>query len=210
MIDILQGYIDDFKEFLLKTYESSPISQAVKDKLIEVMSKEIKEFIYYDQDGNLMDTSIVVEDEAPFDLGLLPEVLELLGCDFTYYKWENLGSVHELNLYRDKPQRDSRYRLNLALFVGGYITSILLAFVSMGLLYYFFFLLDTYSTKPTEVVQPPIWFEIFSMFFMTTLMVSIFIELYLWLFRKTSVAQFLRREVYFDKLENIDKPTVLC
>lgn len=210
MIDILQGYINDFKEFLPKTYESSPITQAVKDKLIEVMSKEIREFISYDSDGNLRDTSIVVEDKAPFDLGLLPEVLDLLGCKFTYYKWEKLGSVHELTLYRNKPPRDKRYQAKLALFVGGYITSILLAFASMGLLYYFFYLLDTYSTKPTEVVQPPIWFEIFSMLFMTTLMVSIFIEIYLWLFRKTSVAQFLRREVYFDKLENIDKPSILC
>lgn len=85
MIDILQGYINDFKEFLPKTYESSPITQAVKDKLIEVMSKEIREFISYDSDGNLRGTSIVIEDNAPFDLGLLPEVLELLGCDFTYY-----------------------------------------------------------------------------------------------------------------------------
>lgn len=210
MIDILQTYIDDFNEFLPKTYVSSPITQSVKDKLIEVMVKEIKEFIHYDQDGNLLDTSIVIEDNAPFDLGLLPEVLEVLGCDFTYYKWENLGSVHELNLYKAKPPRDKRYRLNLALFVGGYITSILLAFASMGLLYYFFYLLDTHSTKPTEVVQSPIWFELFSMLFMTTLMVSIFIEIYLWLFRKTSVAQFLRREVYFDKLENIDKPSILC
>lgn len=210
MIDFIQTYIDDFNEFLPKTYVSSPISQAVKDKLIEVMSKEIKEFIHYNQDGNLMDTSIVVEDKAPFDLGLLPEVLDLLGCNFTYYKWEKLGSVHELTLYCDKPPKDKRYQVNLALFVGGYIASILLAFASMGLLYYFFYLLDTYSTKPTEVVQPPIWFEIFSMLFMTTLMVSIFIEIYLWLFRKTSVAQFLRREVYFDKLENIDKPSILC
>lgn len=210
MIDFIQTYIDDFNEFLPKTHVSSPISQAVKDKLIEVMSKEIKEFIHYNQDGNLMDTSIVVEDKAPFDLGLLPEVLDLLGCNFTYYKWEKLGSVHELTLYCDKPPKDKRYQVNLALFVGGYIASILLAFASMGLLYYFFYLLDTYSTKPTEVVQPPIWFEIFSMLFMTTLMVSIFIEIYLWLFRKTSVAKFLRREVYFDKLENIDKPSILC
>lgn len=210
MIDLLQSYIDDFKEFLPRTYESSPITQAVKDKLIEVMSKEIKGFIHYDSDGNLLDTSIVIDDNAPFDLGLLPEVLDLLGCNFTYYKWEKLGSVHELTLYCDKPPKDKRYQVNLALFVGGYIASILLAFASMGLLYYFFYLLDTYSTKPTEVVQPPIWFEIFSMLFMTTLMVSIFIEIYLWLFRKTSVAQFLRREVYFDKLENIDKPSILC
>lgn len=36
MIDLLQSSIDDFKEFLPKTYLSSPISQAVKDKLIEV------------------------------------------------------------------------------------------------------------------------------------------------------------------------------
>lgn len=210
MTEIIQAYIDDFNEFLPKTYVSSPISQGVKEKLIEVMSKEIKEFIHYDQDGNLMDTSIVIEDNAPFDLGLLPEVLDLLGCNFTYYKWEKLGSVHELTLYCDKPPKDKRYQVTLALFVGGYIASILLAFASMGLLYYFFYLLDTYSTKPTEVVQPPIWFEIFSMLFMTTLMVSIFIEIYLWLFRKTSVAQFLRREVYFDKLENIDKPSILC
>lgn len=173
MIDLLQSYIDDFKEFLPRTYESSPITQAVKDKLIEVMSKEIKGFIHYDSDGNLLDTSIVIDDNAPFDLGLLPEVLDLLGCKFTYYKWEKIGSVHELTLYKDKPQRDSRYRLNLAFFVGGYITSILLAFACMGFLYYFFYLLDTHSTKPTEV------------------------------------AQFLRREVYFDKLENIDKPTML-
>lgn len=210
MIDILQGYIDDFKEFLPKTYESSSITQAVKDKLIEVMSKEIREFISYDSDGNLRDTSIVIEDNAPFDLVLLPEVLELLGCDFTYYKWERVGSVHELTLYRDKPPRVKRYQENLALFVGGYIASILLAFASMGLLYYFFYLLDTHSTKPTEVVQPPIWFEVGAMLFMISLMVVFFIDAYIYFFRKTSAAQFLRRELYFDKLENIDKPTILC
>lgn len=209
MIDILQGYIDDFKDFLPRTYESSPITQSVKEKLIEVMSNEIKGFIHYDSDGNLMDTSIVVEDNAPFDLGLLPEVLDLLGCKFAYYKWEKLGSVHELTLYRNKSPRDKRYQENLALFVGGYITSILFAFVCMGLLYYFLYLLDTHSTNPPEVVQPPIWFEIFSMLFMTTLMVSMFIEIYLWLFRKTSVARFLRRELYYDKLENLDKPIML-
>jgi hypothetical protein len=210
MIDLLQSYIDDFKEFLPRTYESSPITQAVKDKLIEVMSKEIKGFIHYDSDGNLLDTSIVIDDNAPFDLGLLPEVLDLLGCKFTYYKWEKIGSVHELTLYKDKPQRDSRYRLNLAFFVGGYITSILLAFACMGFLYYFFYLLDTHSTKPTEVVQPPIWFEVGAILFMTSLIVVFFVDFYIYLFRKTSVAQFLRREVYFDKLENIDKPSILC
>lgn len=210
MTEIIQAYIDDFTEFLPKTYVSSPITQAVKDKLIEVMVKEIKEFIHYDQAGNLLDTSIIVEDSTPFDLGLLPEVLELLGCDFTYYKWERVGSVHELTLYRDKPPRDKRYQENLALFVGGYIASILLAFASMGLLYYFFYLLDTHSTKPTEVVQPPIWFEVGAMLFMTSLMVVFFIDAYIYFFRKTSAAQFLRREVYFDKLENLDKPSVLC
>lgn len=209
MIEIIQAYIDDFTEFLPRTYESSPITQAVKDKLIEVMVKEIKEFIHYDQDGNLLDTSIVVEDSAPFDLGLLPEVLDLLGCEFNYYKWEKLSSVHELTLYKNKPPRGKRYQANLALFVSGYITSILLAFASMGLLYYFFYLLDTYSTKPTEVVQPPIWFVVGAMLFMTSLMVVFFIDAYIYFFRKTSVAQFLRREVYFDKLENIDKPTIL-
>ena len=209
MTEIIQAYIDDFTEFLPKTYVSSPITQAVKDKLIEVMVKEIKEFIHYDQDGNLLDTSIVIEDNAPFDLGLLPEVLDLLGCEFNYYKWEKLDSVHELTLYRDKPPRDKRYRLNLALFVGGYITSILLAFASMGLLYYFFYLLDTHSTKPTEVVQPPIWFEVGAMLFMTSLMVVFFVDCYIYLFRKTSVARFLRRELYYDKLENLDKPIML-
>ena len=209
MIDFIQTYIDDFNEFLPKTYVSSPISQAVKDKLIEVMSKEIKEFIHYNQDGNLMDTSIVVEDKASFDLGLLPEVLEVIGCDFTYYKWENLGSVHELNLYRVKPPRDRRYQEKLALFIGGYITSILLAFACMGFLYYFFYLLSICSTKPAEVVEPSLWFEVGAMLFMTSLMVVFFIDAYIYFFRKTSVAQFLRREVYFDKLENIDKPTML-
>ena len=210
MTEIFQAYIDDFTEFLPKTYVSSPISQAVKDKLIEVMSKEIREFISYDSNGNLLDTSIVVEDNAPFDLGLLPEVLERLGCDFTYYKWEKLGSVHELNLFRDKPKRDKRYRLNLGLFVGGYSTSILFAFGCMGFLYCFFYLLSTYSTKPAGVIQPPIWFEVGAMLFMTSLIVVFFVDLYSYLFRKTSVARFLRREVYFDKLENIDKPTILC
>ena len=209
MIDFIQTYIDDFNEFLPKTYVSSPISQAVKDKLIEVMSKEIKGFIHYDSDGNLLDTSIVIDDNAPFDLGLLPEVLDLLGCKFTYYKWEKIGSVHELTLYKDKPQRDSRYRLNLAFFVGGYITSILLAFACMGFLYYFFYLLDTHSTKPTEVVQPPIWFEVGAILFMTSLIVVFFVDFYIYLFRKTSVARFLCREVYFDKLKNLDKPTML-
>jgi hypothetical protein len=210
MTEVVQDYIDDFKEFLPKTYRSSPISQAVKGKLLEVMSKEIKGFIYCDSDGNLLDTSIIVEDNTPFDLGLLPEVLELLGCDFTYYKWEKLDSVHELTLYKDKPPRDKRYQVKLVLFVGGYITSILLAFASMGLLYYFFYLLDTHNIKPTEVVSPPIWFEVFAMLFMTSLMVVFFVDAYIYFFKKTSVAQFLRREVYFDKLENIDKPTVFC
>ena len=210
MTEIIQAYIEDFTEFLPKTYVSSPITQAVKDKLIEVMSKEIKDFIHYDSNGNLLDTSIVVEDNAPFDLGLLPEVLEILGCKFTYYKWEKVGSVHELTLYCDKPPKDKRYQLNLALFVGGYVTSIFLAFTIMGLLYYFFYLLDTCSTKPTEVVQPPIWFVVGTMLFMTSLMVVFFIDAYIYFFRKTSVAQFLRREVYFDKLENIDKPSILC
>lgn len=88
MIDLLQSSIDDFKGFLPKAYVSSLISQAVKNKLIEIMCKEIKGFIHYDSKGNLLDTSIVVEDSAPFDLSLLSEVLELLGCKFTYYKWE--------------------------------------------------------------------------------------------------------------------------
>lgn len=210
MIETTQDYIDDFKEFLPKTYMSYPISKAVKDELIEVMSKEIKEFIHYDSDGNLLDTSIVVEGNAPFDLGLLPEVLDSLGCNFTYYKWERVGSVHELTLYKDKPQRDSRYLLNLALFIGGYITSILLAFVCMGFLYFFFYLLSTNCTTPTGVVAPPLWFEVFSMLFMTSLMVMFCLDIYMYFFRRTSAAQFLRREVYFDKLENIDKPTVLC
>lgn len=209
MIETTQDYIDDFKEFLPKTYMSYPISKAVKDELIEVMSKEIKEFIHYDSDGNLLDTSIVVEGNAPFDLGLLPEVLDSLGCNFTYYKWENLGSDYELTLYKDKPQRDERYRLNLALFVGGYITSTLLAVTSMGFLYYFFFLLSKYSTTSTEVVQPPIWFEVGSMIFMTSLMILFYLDIYMYFFKKTSVAQFLCREVYYGKLENIDKPTIL-
>lgn len=209
MTEIIQAYIEDFTEFLPRTYESSPITQAVKAKLIEIMSGEIKEFIHYASDGNLLDTSIVVEDNAPFDLGLLPEVLDLLGCGFTYYKCERIGSVYELTLYRDKPQRDLRYRLNLAFFVGGYITSILLAFASMGILYYFFYLLDTHNTKPTEVVSPPIWFEVFAMMFMTSLMIVFFVDAYIYFFKKTSVAQFLRREVYFGTLDSIDKPTIL-
>ena len=209
MTEVVQDYIDDFKEFLPKTYRSSPISQAVKDKLIEVMSKEIKEFIHYDQDGNLMDTSIAVEDNAPFDLGLLPEVLELLGCDFTYYKWEKLDSVHELTLYKNKPQRDLGYQVNLALFIGGYIVSILLAFASMSFLYYFFSMLPTYSINSTEVVEPPLWFTVFSMLFMTSLLIMFFLDIYIYLFRKTSVAQFIRREVYFGKLENLDKSSIL-
>ena len=143
-------------------------------------------------------------------LGLLPEVLDRLGCNFTYYKLKKVGSIHELTLYRENHPKDKWYRLNLAFFVGGYITSILFAFVCMGFLYCFFDLLSTYSTTPTGVIQPPIWFELGAMLFMTSLMIMIFIDIYLYLFRQTSVAQFLRREVYFDKLENIDKPTVLC
>lgn len=123
---------------------------------------------------------------------------------------ERVGSVHELTLYKDKPQRDSRYRLNLGLFISGYITSILLAFTSMGFLYYFFYLLSINSTTPTGVVQPPLWFELGAMLFMTSLVVVFFIDAYIYFFRKTSVAQFLRREVYLDKLENLDKPSILC
>ena len=206
MSDLLRDYIDEFKEFLPKTYKSSPISKSVKVKDLEVMVKRLS-FSASLYDSEKLRLRILANE--PFELGLLPEVIVTLKRNFTYYKWEKVGSDYELTLYKEKPQRDMWYRLNLALFVGGYITSILLAFASLGLLYYFFYLLDTHSTKPTEVVQPPIWFEIFSMLFMTTLMVSMFIEIYLWLFRKTSVAQFLRKELYFGKIENIDEPTVL-
>ena len=208
MIDFVQTYIDDFKEFLPKTYVSSPISKAVKDKLIEVMPKEIKEFISYDSDGKLLDTSIIVDSKAPVDLGLLPEVLEVIGCDFTYYKWEKVSSVHELTLYKNKPRRDSRYQLSLGIFVGGYILSILLAVACMGFLYYFFYLLSVNSVQPEEVVVPPLWFWVFSMLFMTILMIVFFVDIYIYLFRKTLVAQFLSRDIYFGNIETIDRPSV--
>ena len=59
MTEIIQAYIDDLTEFLPKTYVSSSISQAVKDKLIGVMFKEIEGFIHYDSNGDLMDLSLI-------------------------------------------------------------------------------------------------------------------------------------------------------
>lgn len=144
-----------------------------------------------------------------FDLGLLSEVIETLKRNFTYYKWEKVGSDYELTLYKDKPNGDLGFQLKLKLFVGGYILSILLAIVSMGLLYYFFFLLSKYSTETNEIVQPPICFEVGALLFMTSLMILFYLDIYMYFFKKTSVAQFLRREVYYGKLENIDEPTVL-
>ena len=41
MSDLLQDYIDEFKEFLPKTYKSSPISKSVKAKVLEVMVKRL-------------------------------------------------------------------------------------------------------------------------------------------------------------------------
>lgn len=206
MRELLQGYIDDFKEYLPKTYKSSPISKPVKAKVLDLMVKRLS-FSASLYDSEKLRLRILANE--PFDLGLLPEVIETLKRNFTYYKWERVDSAYELTLYKDKPKRDKRYRLNLALFVGGYITSVLLAFASMGILYYFFYLLETHSTKPTEVVQPPIRFEVFAMLFMTSLMVVFFVDAYIYFFKKTSTAQFLRRELYFGKLENIDKPTIL-
>ena len=206
MSDLLRDYIDEFKEFLPKTYKSSPISKSVKAKVLEVMVKRLS-FSASLYDSEKLRLRILANE--PFELGLLPEVIETLKRNFTYYKWEKAGSDYELTLYKEKPQRDVRYRLNLALFVGGYITSILLAFGSMGFLYYFFYWLDIHSAKPTEVVQPPLLFEVFAMLFMTSLMVMFFVDAYIYFFKKTSVAQFLRKELYFGKLENIDEPTVL-
>lgn len=147
MSDLLQDYIDEFKEFLPKTYKSSPISKSVKAKVLEVMVKRLS-FSASLYDSEKLRLRILANE--PFELGLLPEVIATLKRNFTYYKWEKVGSDYELTLYKEKPQRDMWYRLNLALFVGGYITSILLAFASMGLLYYFFYLLDTHSTNPLK------------------------------------------------------------
>lgn len=205
MSDLLQDYIDEFKEFLPKTYKSSPISKQVKAKVLEVMVKRLS-FSASLYDSEKLRLRILANE--PFELGLLPEVIATLKRNFTYYKWEKVGSDYELTLYKERPKDYTRYLLQTSVFVVGYLLMILLAFVTAYYSVYFIFVsqlwmgVDSTPSSPREVV-------LISFMFVFLICTLINHEFYTCWFETSYLGEKFTDILYFGSLDSIDKPKVL-
>lgn len=155
MSDLLQDYIDEFKEFLPKTYKSSPISKQVKAKVLEVMVKRLSfsPSVYGSEKLRLR-----ILSSEPFELGLLAEVLEKLNRNFTYYAWERVDSAYELTLYKEKPKEYMWYLLQVWKFIVGYFSMIIAALITGYFSsYYIFSVLSVCSVETVDTF--PTWFN---------------------------------------------------
>lgn len=205
MSDLLQDYIDEFKEFLPKTYKSSPISKSVKVKVLEVMVKRLS-FSASLYDSEKLRLRILANE--PFELGLLPEVIATLKRNFTYYKWERVGSAYELTLYKERPKDYTRYLLQTSVFVVGYLLMILLAFVTAYCNVYFIFVsqlwtgVDSTPSSPREVV-------LISFMFVFLICTLINHEFYTCWFKTSYLGEKFTEVLYFGSLDSIDRPKVL-
>lgn len=155
MSDLLQDYIDEFKEFLPKTYKSSPISKSVKVKVLEVMVKRLSfsPSVYGSEKLRLR-----ILSSEPFELGLLAEVLEKLNRNFTYYAWERVDSAYELTLYKEKPKEYMWYLLQVWKYIVGYFSMIIAALITGYFSsYYIFSVLSVCSVETVDTF--PTWFN---------------------------------------------------
>lgn len=209
MTDLLKTYFDDAYTFLPKTFVSSSMSQSVRDKVFEKMTKTLS--FSPSLCGSEKLTLRILSTE-PFSLGLLPEVIEDLNLVRTYYKWVIVDKDFELTLYKDKPKEEyTRYLLQVFTFVLGYVLICPLAFIfSCGGFYGLFKFLQENLPEPNNPMLP--WFSfIFYLFlsFLLSVVVSLgSLDLYVVWFKGTVWGKKLESTLYFGTLGSIHKPRV--
>lgn len=210
MIDFIQTYFDDAYVFLPKDIVSSSMSQSVRDKVFEVMTKTLS---FSPSLCGSEKLTLRILSKEPFSLGLLPEVIEDLNLDYTYYKWVKVGDDFELTLYKNKPkEKYIRYLLQVFAFVLGYMSLPIFAFTLSGLAFYGFFdFLKANLPRPNHPMIPPLSsiFYVFLTFLLSVVISLGSLDLYVNWFRKTSWGKKLESTLYFGTLDSIDKPSVL-
>lgn len=205
MVELLQAYFDEFREFLPKTFRSSPISKQVKAKVTEVMTKNLQfaKGLRYSEKLTLH-----ILSTEPFDLGLLPEVVADLNLNYTYYKWEKIGSEFYLTLYKEKPKEYTWYLSQIFAYVFGYLSAFLLAFVTAFSIVYLFLIHSEYCVD-SRLVQMPIIFSVAYILFLSFILEMTYTDIYMWWFRKTSLSKRISDVLHFGSLDSIDKPNIL-
>lgn len=208
MIEFLRDYFEDLYVFLPQTVVSSPISRQVKAKVIEVMGQRFRAFnpLYFA--CYRVRQTIHVSNTDPFDLALLPEVLEQIYCHYTYYKWVKTDLGHDLVLYNYKPKDYLWYQVQLVLFQVGYLLALLFGFIPICLVLYYLIINDVLNSL-TRSYQVIIMFLVFCDFWFSSLISLVCIDFYVRKIRQTKFGRSLMQVLHFDKIENIDKPTVL-
>lgn len=210
MTDFIQTYFDDAYVFLPKDIVSSPMSQSVRDKVFSTMTK-ILSFSPSLCGSETLTLRILLTE--PFSLGLLPEVIEVLHLDYTYYKWTKVDNDFELTLYKNKPKEEYiRYLLKVFAFILGYMLLPILAFTISCLAFYSLFdFLKANLPTPNHPMIPPLSsiFYVFLSFLLSVVISLGSLDLYVNWFRKTSWGKKLEFTLYFGTLDSIDKPSVL-
>ena len=210
MIDFIQIYFDDAYVFLPKDIVSSPMSQPVKDKVFESMTNTLS---FSPSKGSFEKLTLRILSTESFDLGLLPEVIEKLKLDYTYYKWTKVVSDFELTLYKNKPKEHIGYLLKVSAFVLGYVLICPLAFIfSCGAFYGLFeFLRENLPESNNPML---LWlsfgFYIFLSFLLSIVISLGLLDLYVGWFKETSWGKKLESTLYFGTVDSIDKPSILC
>ena len=208
MIEFLRDYFGDLYAFLPKKSLSSPISKQVKAKVMEVMGQNFKN--YYPPYFALyrVRQTIHVSDTDPFDLALLPEVLEQNYCNYTYFKWVKTDLGHDLVLYNYKPKDYLWYNVQLVLFQIGYLIALLVGFIPICLVLYY--LSSNYSFNSlTWVYQVIISFLLAINFYVSCLISLVCVDFYVRKIRQTKFGRCLMQVLDFDKIENIEEPEIL-
>jgi hypothetical protein len=210
MIDFIQTYFDDAYVFLPKDIVSSPMSQSVRDKVFEVMTKTLS--FSPSLCGSKKLTLRILSKEL-FSLGLLSEVIEDLNLDYTYYKWVKVGDDFELTLYKNKPKEEYiRYLLQVFAFVLGYMSLPIFAFTVSGLAFYGLFdFLKANLPRPNHPMIPPLSyiFYVFLTFLLSVVISLGSLDLYVVWFKGTAWGKKLENLLYFGTLDSIDKPSIL-
>lgn len=209
MTDLLKTYFDDVYTFLPSNFVSSSMSQSVRDKVFEKM---IKTLSFSPSLCGSEKLTLRILSTEPFSLGLLPEVVEKLGLEYTYYKWVKVGDDFELTLYKDKPKEEyTRYLLQVFTFVLGYVLICPLAFIfSCGVFYGLFDFLRENLPESNNPMLPWLSF-IFYLFlsFLLSVVISLgSLDLYVVWFREIAWGKKLESTLYFGTLGSINKPRV--
>lgn len=208
MIEFLRSYFEDLDAFLPKTVVSSPVSKQVKVKVMEVMGQNFKNYYPLYFAWYKVRQTIHVSATDPFDLGLLPEVLEENYCNYIYYKWVKTDLGHDLVLYNYKPKEYLWHLVQLVLFQVGYLLALLDGFIPFCLVFYY--LSSNYSFGSlTWKAQALICFLAAMNFYLGCLVSLVCADLYVRKIRKTKFGHYLVQVYQFDKIENIEEPVVL-